>query len=135
MKQLTKLKVLRIDRAKWRTGSESKNTTGKGDTQLLNDKGYMCCLGFYCNQTGIPKTKLLDVPTPDGISIVGATLDVPLLTENGVETKTCSKAMSINDKGNIAAQKREDMLKELFKDVGVKVVITGKYKNNPIVDD
>lgn len=48
-----------IDRSKWRTGGDlahvNDNQTGKGYTALYNKQGFMCCLGFRCNQMGVPK--------------------------------------------------------------------------------
>lgn len=45
---MDKVKVV-IDRSKWRTGGNNgRFITGKGETMLLNDEGYMCCLGFVC---------------------------------------------------------------------------------------
>lgn len=41
-----KNKTLTIDCAKWRCGGASPETSlGFGDTRMLNDEGYMCCLG------------------------------------------------------------------------------------------
>ena len=57
-----------INRARWRTGGMEDDSTGKSYTALLNDKGYMCCLGFRCEQMGIPKKDLLGLSSPEDLS-------------------------------------------------------------------
>ena len=47
-----------IDRSKWRCGGDSEKTAhGPGDTALLGDKGFMCCLGFASKACGVPKKR------------------------------------------------------------------------------
>lgn len=123
--KLKKIRTLKIDRSKWRTGSESADATGEGDTQLLNDKGFMCCLGFYCNQVGIKRVLLIDAATPGDLP--GSILNIPLLIEEYSETTFSLEAIKINDSVSKPAE-RERNLKSLFKKEGVKVIITGRYK-------
>ena len=49
-----------IDRSKWRCGGQGKNSRGKGSVKLLNNEGFMCCLGQTCSQTGIENEDLLN---------------------------------------------------------------------------
>lgn len=83
---------------KWRTGGTSFNRTGRGETKLLNEHGYSCCLGFACKQiAGLSDVRLLNRTTP--ASVVEC---IPKLTmsrgSNGVENTTFSDAaMTIND--------------------------------------
>ena len=42
-----------LDVSKWRCGDESENPSvrlGEGPTQMLNEEGYMCCLGQFAKQ-------------------------------------------------------------------------------------
>lgn len=134
------MKQLIIDRSKWRTGGEGYRHTGIGDTQLLNDDGYMCCLGFYCLQAGIPSEDILGVGEPDDIDGVrdfyNKFEDMELLLvdmepyENLMnKTKFTIAAISINDKETITPDEREQMIKDHFGSVGIEVVYEGQYSN------
>lgn len=119
--------ILKIDRSKWRTGGNwGKHRTGEGDTELLNKEGYMCCLGFRCNQLGVPKKDLLGVSSPRETKweVIPDLLD-DLTYFN---TIFCQDAMSINDDKNLTPKKREERIKKHFAKKKTRVVFTGKYK-------
>lgn len=62
------MNILTIDRSKWRRGGLSHNRQQtQGMTALLNDKGFMCCLGFDAIACGIPKEAILGVLEPVGV--------------------------------------------------------------------
>ena len=119
-----------IDRSKWRTGGDfSNNATGKGDTHLLNKQGFMCCLGFRCNQMGIPKKDLLDQPTPEHLA---ESYDIPDLIKGDdydgwQDTKFTNEAIRINDDNCITSKEREKAIKEHFATIGVTVQFKGEY--------
>lgn len=119
-----------IDRSKWRTGGDhSDNTTGKGDTQLLNKQGFMCCLGFRCNQMGIPKKHLLQQGVPSHLADL---YDIPDLIsgddyDGWEDTKFTDEAVRINDDEYITSKEREKAIKEHFATIGVIVQFKGKY--------
>lgn len=124
------MKKIIIDRAKWRTGAEGRYATGTGDTQLLNEDGFMCCLGFFCNQSGIPKTKLLDNGDPEDIAdkIQEKKLikKIPILF-NGSNTTITKAAIKINDSRTMRVSTKETKLKKLFKKVKVLFIFKGNY--------
>jgi len=112
--------ILYIDRSKWKTGS-----SGHGYSRLLNQEGFMCCLGFRCEQMGIPTQELLEQACP---SSLGEVYDIPdLITEEGYDTSFSNEAMSINDKSSIRSSTRERLIKKHFATIGIKVVYRGKY--------
>jgi hypothetical protein len=113
-----------INRAKWRTGHYGKNQTGMGISQLLNNKGYMCCLGFRCHQMGIPKKDLLGMASPNSIS---NNWDIPDLTNSYSNTEFTLEAVRINDDGKLTSEEREIAITEHFATIGVTVEFTGKY--------
>ena len=114
-----------INRAKWRTGSKSTVQTGKGDTELLNEEGFMCCLGFRCHQMGIPKKDLLGMGIP---ACIAADWDIPdLLTSPGKNSVFTSKAVSINDDSSLTSEEREIAITKHFATIGVTVEFKGKY--------
>jgi len=110
-----------IDRSKWRTGK-----TGEGYTALLNENGYMCCLGFRCHQMGIPKKDLLGKRAPDELS---EKWDIPdLINAVGNDSYFTSEAIRINDNMIYTHEEREKKITEHFATIGVIVEFTGKYK-------
>ena len=118
-----------INRAKWRTGGDPISiafSTGKGSTALLNNHGYMCCLGFRCHQMGIPKKELLYRTTPGSIA---TNWDIPdLLDSRGNNTQFTNKAVGINDDNRLTSEEREKSITKHFATIGVTVEFTGKYK-------
>lgn len=134
------MKKLIIDRSRWRTGGgqfapeafTTKNITGEGFTQLLNEEGYMCCLGFACIQSGVPKERLLHSGTPsslgDYIDWKDLRLLIPHLVVGGVNTLFSAKAMSLNDDQTIDSSERERRITKHFAEIGTEVEFTGQYK-------
>lgn len=109
-----------IDRSKWRTASH-----GEGHTGLLNSEGYMCCLGFRCNQMGIQKEEILGYTCPSELSEY---YNIPDLIYNGKDTNFCIKAMHINDGITLNDKEREKRIIDLFKTKNITVEFVGKYK-------
>lgn len=120
-----------IDRAKWRTGGNpilNPNYTGEGSTHLLNDQGYMCCLGFRCEQMGIPEQHLLNVGMPSGLYNL---YDIPdLINESGKNSEFAVQAVRINDDPSLSTKEREKAITEHFKKIGVIVEFKGRYKKS-----
>jgi hypothetical protein len=141
-----KIKVV-IDRSKWRTGKVSKHHTGLGGTNLLNDQGYMCCLGFCCKAAGVASKYLLHAGAPN--HVVNMLRGSPLqrvLKLRGIRalTKICnfgkdndkvhadastltSFAVAINDNALTTPEEKEQDLLELFKDSVFELEFTGSY--------
>lgn len=113
-----------INRAKWRTGRTEDDFTGKGYTALLNKEGYMCCLGFRCEQMGIPKKDLLGKSSPQDLC---DDWDIPDLVYNTNDTSFTDQAMRINDMSQ-KEKTREKEITEHFATIGITVEFTGKYK-------
>jgi hypothetical protein len=102
-----------------------------GESNLLNDLGNKCCLGFVCEQLGIPNIKLLEVSEPaylfnlDHSNKTTEEQDKLLETlssfveRNKTHFKNSSltvKAISINDNKNITDENKINGLKSLFKE-------------------
>ena len=114
-----------IDRAKWRTGGYSHIQTGEGGTALLNNDGFMCCLGFRCHQMGIPKKDLLGKEVPETLSKNWVIPD--LIDSVGNDTDFTNTAIEINDDRDITREEREKEITEHFATIGVTVEFKGKY--------
>lgn len=117
-----------IDRSKWRTGEGSFSETGKGDTQLLNKQGFMCCLGFRCNQMGIPKKDLLNKGTPEALADLYNIADLIEGDEDGWgNTKFAKEAVHLNDSIRLTSKEREKAIEEHFATIDITVQFKGKY--------
>jgi len=119
--------TLTIDRAKWRTA-----TSGKGDTRLLNEEGFMCCLGFRCNQMGIPKKELLNKTSPSDLYMnwgIPDLIDMEFWKGIDFNTDFSNEAIRINDNSEITSEEREKKIKEHFKTKDIEVVFIGEYKH------
>lgn len=119
-----KLRILKINRAKWRTGSESKYQTGEGNTELANEYGFMCCLGFCANQLGrVPIRTLTGEGEPADAKAIKLKI---LVDENGSNTPFSKKAMRLND-NRMTPRVRELKIKNHFLKSGIAVRFSGKY--------
>jgi hypothetical protein len=127
-----KIKVT-IDRARWRTGLHSVNHTGAGATELLNQEGYMCCLGFCCQAAGILDTAINGIGAPSDLCRVDkeAEKKIGSLVTNVINYPLNSRlsraAMTINDNEYSTAPEKEEKLLELFKDSEFELEFIGEY--------
>lgn len=125
-----------VDRSKWL----NSHTFLEHESVLYAKKGkqeMMCCLGFVCNQLGIPKKDLIDWGHPDGLA---DKWDIPYLlkstttnfTEVGKkiiwsDSELASDAIDINDDESISLKEKERKLKLLFNQHGLNIKFVGKY--------
>ena len=108
-----------IDRSKWNCGGDiGPSSHGEGPTFLVNNEGYMCCLGFATHQIlRCKKSDLLHMPFPSAIMNKGKLLAIEY------------NAMQVNDNPDLSDKERESQIKGIFKRVGLKVKFKGKYNN------
>jgi hypothetical protein len=120
------LKTLTIDRSKWKTGDHG-NKTGEGYTCLLNKEGYQCCLGFFCEQSGIDREFIKGVRVPGKLikNFPKVKIKIPLLRNN--KNPFVEQAIQINDCSTTTAQEKEVLITELFKTKDVTVNFVGEY--------
>jgi hypothetical protein len=133
------MKKFIIDRSIWRTGDKPKKGncvyTGEGETKLLNQQGFMCCLGMVCEQMGVPRNHLLDVSEPEDIltyssveTISGFLVYKPDVREEEYSnTVFACDAMNINDDVNITSEERETKLKEHFATKEIEIEFINNY--------
>jgi len=124
------MKQLTIDRSKWRTGGADFDET-HGYTHLLNEKGNMCCLGFYCLQIGeISKNEILGIGLPEDLNDINIYDDdmLHLVNEDNLRnTIFTTKAIEINDAKLLTNEQREKAIQEHFNQIDVEVVFTNDY--------
>lgn len=122
-----------IDRSRWVSGVphwglHSENTTGMGETSLLNEHGFMCCLGFVCRQLGLHSTDIYERGAPDFLILEAQDPLVPiLLDDKGNPSRLTALAMNINDDNGLTPAEREQQLIALFKEHGHEITFEGKY--------
>lgn len=128
------MEKLIIDRSKWRTGGSSEIKTGQGHTELLNEEGYMCCLGFFCISRKIEKNSIISITEPEMLLHTNDGKKIPELVnimndeeDYLVPTFFCARAMEINDSHIILIEEKEEMIKELFKEKNIEVEFIGEY--------
>ena len=103
-----------IDRKTWWMG---KNY---GNSRLLRDDGYKCCLGFYALQQGCKETEILNVLSPAYVLVRLRHKFKALLTDDGFGlTDLCGELIYLNDEPHV--ENREEKLTEKFKEMGVEV--------------
>lgn len=141
------MEKLIIDRSIWRTGDDSDNATGEGNTALLNHQGYMCCLGMMCEQIGLPRQALLNVPQPHDMdmdidesylnnypALSTLVLLVKITNREGLPedsyfegTSFAINAMKINDNETISSEQREEAITMHFATKGITVEFINDY--------
>lgn len=114
-----------VSRRKWARGGAN---TPYGSYLYLKDTRKMCCLGFFCNQMGIPKKDMNDLGDP--AEIINAKKeweDIPYLvvqdtyTERAENSSLANNAIQLNDLPNISEKEREERLKGLFAQHGIEL--------------
>lgn len=104
-----------IDKSKWRCGGDGQvgpHVLGEGETFLLNEQGYMCCLGQCMVHEGIAIDKLLNVTIPGGL-----TVDSIFNSDKALTTS----AININDDAFLSEEQRIDELTKLFNKHGHQI--------------
>lgn len=121
-----------IERSKWRNSHH-----GKGPTKLLNKEHYQCCLGFCCEQIGVPKHQLMMIGSPDSILKFNKTFDMKgILTTGSMcgglfgnsNSVLSTRAIRINDSTDIGLEEKESRLIKLFSDCGHELEFVGDYE-------
>lgn len=134
------LKPLLLFEEFWRCGTEpevkigaSETARGNGLTRLLNDKGYMCCLGQFSKQLKetIRDEELLANVSPDSLrqlipdlTYIHRSLDTHTNTMRSVirNTPEATEAIVINDDQHSTVQEKVEKLKEVVAKIGYELI-------------
>lgn len=101
---------------------------GEGPTQMLNDKGFMCCLGQFSNQAGVPATCLKGSEGPYSVLCDNHAFVTKLLEFDGTyssSTGLTNAAIHINDCQGTTVKEKADELVELFAKYGIELELVG----------
>lgn len=124
-----------IDRQRWICGipaifSNAGCFHGDGDTLLLNEKGYMCCLGQISEQLGVNRDYLKYITRPN---FLGNEYRTEMFTEILIDDKNAGnsdlaqEAMNINDDASTTLEEKEVLLTKLFGEDGHELEFINEY--------
>lgn len=118
-----------IDRSKWRCGGEGSYGGGSGPTKLLNNEGFMCCLGQVSCQLGVPEDEIRGLEYPRHLARRKPQFreQIELLYAGFDETPLSRGAYQINDNTLLTDEEREESLIEHFREHGHEIEFTGEF--------
>lgn len=116
-----------IDRSQWRCGGTNDSGCGFGPTSLLNDHGFMCCLGQIARQLGWGCENIKGCGCPSDVILSGKKVNKKILLSGFEEdSEFANVAMTINDDPKITQRTREKRLIALGKKHGLQIKFIGK---------
>lgn len=124
---MNKPKKLTLDYSKWRCGGDGErndNVLGEGDTRLLNDYGYSCCLGQWSSQLGAADEDLLDRGDPSELSF-----RVPLFLSEMqpyCNSKLANDCIDINDESATTTEEKIEKLSKILAEEGIELEVINK---------
>ena len=123
----------KLDVSKWKSGpGNNKFTTGTGSTCMLNEKGYMCCLGQFAKQKGVSDDHLLDKGDPSDVYHSIQKRYDQAFVHKGKVTKLAKKLIDINDSmreyKKFTPKQRADAIRAELKKHGHTLTVIG-YKD------
>lgn len=140
---MEKPKKLILDYSKWRCGEGGPNQLGDGATELCNEQGFLCCLGQWSLQLGIPEEELKGKGEPNELSTliplfateekeIGEEYDS--MTDSYTECVETYKrtnqlavdAIEINDKRTTTPEEKIQELTELLLTEGIELEVINK---------
>ena len=112
-----------LDYNVWRCGTklDCLHSLGEGSTYLLNEEGFMCCLGQWNSQCGIENNLLINQSNPSKLYSLGVKPNLLFLDKEGFHTKFSNEALIINDWSTTTVQEKALALKELCEDNGCEL--------------
>jgi hypothetical protein len=124
------MKELILDYSRWRCGGQGSNRLGEGDTLMLNEEGFSCCLGQFAPQlnSDITNEYILGLATPSIVShkmgMVIPTLNTEYSKGTYISTDLSTKAITINDNEFTIPEEKIRLLQELFgrKEYSIRVI-------------
>lgn len=125
---MTQIKKLTLDYSKWRSGGDSDeyNKVGEGVASLLNDEGFQCCIGQWCEQLGAPRDMLSGRGEPSELPIVYSpfnycdSADYPTSTWN---TKLSNECIKINDDPTTTPDEKIEKLTAILADYDIELEV------------
>lgn len=105
----------------WRCGRQGDYALGEGDTQMLNEEGFMCCLGQFALQEGVDESDVFACYTPAQVADKVGIYDPKLVRPNSgnsqyqgsyLITDLTGSLMDINDDTHTTPVKKIRLIRE-----------------------
>jgi hypothetical protein len=120
--------ALVLDVSTWRCGEDGDKGLGDGGTFLLNQYGFMCCLGQWSAQHGVPEMELLGKYEPGTLNTIVPMFVITNTYEGKITNDLAKDCMSINDcEYTTVDEKINRLTKRLAKENIELVVINNPY--------
>jgi hypothetical protein len=137
------MKKLTLDYSQWRCGLYGDYKLGEGETNLLNLKGFMCCLGQFSLQLNqkLTRKNILKLGEPCEVG-----LDIDLLTSLNesdeydeydgriinkiINSQVSLDAIFINDDEHTTPEEKIRQLQKLFEPHGYEIEVINQTFNN-----
>lgn len=113
------VKELNLDVSKWRcggTGTNGTNRLGEGVTLMLNNEGFMCCLGQFYLQLGYDEFDIRHKSTPDSVGRTHL-----FTSELGYDNNLAGVLIRINDDPDTTVETKIRLITEQLTEHGVKL--------------
>lgn len=116
------MKKFILDYSKWRCGLRGENKVGEGHTRLLNEEGFMCCLGQFSLQSGAKEENIIGVGYPSMTSLL---LNGLTTTDHGIIKNSAfsNLAIPINDNEFTTPEEKIKRLTTLCKEHGYELEV------------
>lgn len=125
-----KPKKLILDYSIWHCGDNDRiNGLGEGHVALLNNEGYMCCLGQWCEQLGAPKEMLKNEGEPGDVKFLCPPFNYDRSEDEFLSTgtsKLSSACMSINDNKITTPNEKIFLLTQTLEKEGIQLEVINK---------
>lgn len=119
---------LTLDRSKWICGSPNYNFTtlnclGKGNVLLLNEEGYMCCLGQFALELGATMSQIYGMGAPSTVIDFNNDLLIDNNNTNHLDSTFSLKAININDDQRTTVEEKIELLTQLCNEYDIKLKV------------
>lgn len=127
------MKTLTLDYSKWRAGGNGlcKDTViGQGRTKLLNEQGFMCCLGQFALQCDLKDVDIYGKEDPSELKRYFADFNyIYEHRENYSNTALSDTLMSINDDSTTTYLQKVDAIRITLRDAGYELNVINLPEN------
>lgn len=122
---MNKPEKLILDYSKWRCGGNvGENVLGAGETRLLNEEGFCCCIGLWSKQLGASDEDLMGIGDPSCCKD-----QIPLFVDESkayYNSKLANDCIDINDNILTTPEQKIIQLKERLNSEGIQLEVINK---------
>lgn len=128
---MDKPKKLILDYSKWRCGYNSEvnispKQLGEGSVRLLNNKGYMCCVGQWSLQCGASESELQNSAYPGSLNMLLPPFNKECKFGDYEDTLLTSDCIKINDDIETTPEEKIKLLTARLDQEGIELEVINK---------